>query len=336
MVASRMPEEFFVELKAHLPPVLRAGPRGGRPRVAHRTVMKVLWWVLATGSRWEEVPPVMGCSGRTAHRSLRAWEELGVWDRLHMYLLRRLRKAGELEHATVVVDSVTVRAFGGGDRSGPSLVDRRKPSSRQTLLANGNGMPLAIRTAEASRNRGDGPRRCRELLGAKVTTIPDAVEAPGDHTAESTTSGDCLNCQSKRQRSIELQPAHGVPTRLALSIRRRDQLPIHVIGVAMRDNLVAIRGVIALLRTDTRRLFETRSREYGLAPELDSTPKETLNALSNPSLSSAPTGLRGNTIPTGRRPLGLLQRVVFEAPSRDINWHPLRGHFRYNRKRYDK
>jgi transposase len=152
MAVSRMPEEFFEELEAHLPPEQPVGPQGGRPRVAHRTVMKVLWWVLSTGNRWEDVPPEMGCSGRTAHRRLRAWEELGVWDRLHLHLLKRLRKAGELEHDTVVVDSVTVRAFGGGDRSGPSPVDRRKPGAKQTLLVDGNGVPLAIRTAGANRS----------------------------------------------------------------------------------------------------------------------------------------------------------------------------------------
>ncbi|MBA3315852.1 MAG: hypothetical protein H0T47_21510 [Planctomycetaceae bacterium] len=33
--------------------------------------MNVLWFVLTTGCRWEDVPPEMGCSGRTAHRRLR-------------------------------------------------------------------------------------------------------------------------------------------------------------------------------------------------------------------------------------------------------------------------
>ncbi|WP_231934275.1 hypothetical protein [Botrimarina colliarenosi] len=77
---------------------------------------------------------------------MRAWEELGVWDRLHLHLLKLLRKAGELEHDAVVVDSVTVWAFGGGERSGPSPVDRRRPGCKHTLLVDENGVPLAIRT----------------------------------------------------------------------------------------------------------------------------------------------------------------------------------------------
>lgn len=150
MAASRMPDGFFELLEPHLPPEQPVGPQGGRPLVGHRTVMGVLWWVLATGSRWEDVPGEMGCSGRTAHRRLRAWEELGIWDRLHAHLLKLLRKAGELEHETAVVDSVMVRAFGGGEATGPSPVDRRKTGTKHTLLVDAKGVPLAIRTAGAN------------------------------------------------------------------------------------------------------------------------------------------------------------------------------------------
>jgi transposase len=92
----------------------------------------------------------MGCSGRTAHRRLRAWEELGVWDRLHADLLRLLRQADKLDLDTVIVDGVIVRAFGGGEQTGPSPVDRRKSGTKHTLLVNRQGVPLAIRTAGAN------------------------------------------------------------------------------------------------------------------------------------------------------------------------------------------
>ena len=47
------------------------------------------------GCRWEDIPPELGCSGMTAHRCLRRWEEMGCWDRLHADLLRLLRQAGQ-------------------------------------------------------------------------------------------------------------------------------------------------------------------------------------------------------------------------------------------------
>src|SRR5215213_3699876 len=150
MAAARMPDAFFDLAEHHLPPEQPVGPDGGRPPVGHRAILKVLWFVLATGCRWEDVPPEMGCSGRTAHRLLRRWAELGCWDRLHADLLRLLRRAGKLDPDPVVVDAVILRAFGGGESTGPSPVDRGKKGSKHTLLVDRRGVPLAIRTAGAN------------------------------------------------------------------------------------------------------------------------------------------------------------------------------------------
>jgi transposase len=150
MALAHMPDEFYDLVSHHLPPEQPVGPKGGRPRVTNRTAVNVLWYVLASGCRWEDVPPEMGCSGRTAHRRLRLWEELGIWDRLHADLLRLLRRAGLLDPDLAVVDSVIVRAFGGGEATGPSPVDRGKKGSKHTLLVDRHGVPLAIRTAGAN------------------------------------------------------------------------------------------------------------------------------------------------------------------------------------------
>jgi transposase len=145
-----MPDEFYDLVAHHLPPEQPVGARGGRPRVEHRVAVRVIWFVLATGDRWEDVPPELGCSGRTAHRRLRAWEEAGIWDRLHADLLRLLRQAGKLDTDLVIIDGVYVRAFGGGEQTGPSPVDRRKLGTKHTLLVSRSGVPLAIRTAGAN------------------------------------------------------------------------------------------------------------------------------------------------------------------------------------------
>lgn len=150
MARARMPDAFFDLVAHHLPPEQPVGPRGGRPPVSHRVIMNVLWFVLATGCRWEDVPPELGCSGMAAHRYLRRWEELGVWDRLHADLLRLLRQAGKLDPDLVIVDAVILRAYGGGDLTGPSPVDRRRRGTKHTLLVDRHGVPLAIRTAGAN------------------------------------------------------------------------------------------------------------------------------------------------------------------------------------------
>lgn len=150
MADARLPDEFYDLVSHHLPPEQPAGPKGGRPRVGHRVALKVIWFVLVSGCRWEDVPAEMGCSGRTAHRRLRAWEGAGAWGRLHADLLRLLRQAGKLDPEVAVIDGVMVRAFGGGELTGKSPVDRAKKGSKHTILVDRNGVPLAIRTAGAN------------------------------------------------------------------------------------------------------------------------------------------------------------------------------------------
>jgi transposase len=145
-----MPEEFFKEVEPLLPPVKVVGPQGGRPPVDHHTVLKVIWFVLCSGCRWADVPLEMGCSGRTAQRRLLEWEELQVWSRLHAKFLSWLRKMGKLDQSVVIIDSTQVRAFGGGDETGPSPVDRAKLGSKHTLMVDRHGVPMAIETSGAN------------------------------------------------------------------------------------------------------------------------------------------------------------------------------------------
>ena len=145
MADCRMPDEFYDVVAHHLPPDEPVGSNGGRPPTPNRVVLKVIWYVLVTGCRWRDVPPEMGCCGETARTRLRDWERAEVWSRVHVDLLRLLRQDGELEHETAIVDSVLVRAHGGGEKTGPSPTDRGKTGTKYTLLVDRQGVPLAIR-----------------------------------------------------------------------------------------------------------------------------------------------------------------------------------------------
>ena len=65
-----------------------------------------------------------------------------------------------------------VRAFGGGDATGPSPVDRRKLESKRTLLVDANGVPLVIHTALA--NASDS-----KLILPLVEDVPEIGGKPG-------------------------------------------------------------------------------------------------------------------------------------------------------------
>lgn len=145
-----IPDEFMEIIEPLLPPDKPVGPLGGRPRVPNFTALRVIWYVLVTGIPWDEVLLSMGCSGRTAHRRLRAWQELGVWKSLHQTVLELLNRAGLLDLDVAVIDSTLVPAPAGGDQTGPNPTDRAKTGSKHTLLVDGNGVPLALRTTGAN------------------------------------------------------------------------------------------------------------------------------------------------------------------------------------------
>ncbi len=161
MSNTQMPQQFYDVVVHHLPPDHPVGPDGGRPRVDNYTVLRLIWYVLSTGIRWRDVPPEMRCFGETARTRLPDWKKLGIWDRVHLDFLRLLRRDGELEHDTAVIDSTQVRAFGGGDQTGLSRVDRRKAGTKYTLMVDRNGvlLPFDVQGIVESRSQKDDIRR---------------------------------------------------------------------------------------------------------------------------------------------------------------------------------
>jgi transposase len=147
-----MPEKFYELACRLLPPEREIGRQGGRPPKSHHTVLKVIWFVLVTGCRWKDVPQEMGCCGETARTRLQAWERAGIWDQLHQLLLTMLNHEKALHLETAIVDTTQVRAFGGGESTGPSPVDRRKRGTKYTLLVDRQGVPLVIRAVPANQS----------------------------------------------------------------------------------------------------------------------------------------------------------------------------------------
>jgi transposase len=87
--------------------------------VADRAALTGILFVLKSGIAWRDLPLELGWgSGMTCWRRLRHWQRLGVWDRLHRELLRRLHRAERLDWSRAVVDSSNVRAVFGGFRRG--------------------------------------------------------------------------------------------------------------------------------------------------------------------------------------------------------------------------
>ncbi|MCA9117971.1 MAG: transposase [Planctomycetaceae bacterium] len=102
---ARMPEQFYEEVNELLPQQKEPGLQGGRRPVPYYTVLKVIWFVLVTGCRWNDVPLELGCCGEMARTRRQAWEEAEIWDRIHRVFLTMLRQQGELDTGTAIIDS---------------------------------------------------------------------------------------------------------------------------------------------------------------------------------------------------------------------------------------
>nr|WP_245738227.1 IS5 family transposase [Streptomyces sparsogenes] len=144
------------ELWSLIEPLLpEPGPKlvAGRPRVPDRQALCGILFVLHTGIQWEYLPQELGFgSGMTCWRRLAAWNEAGVWDKLHLVLLKKLRSAKQLDWSRAVIDSSHVRAARPGPKSGPSPVDRARPGSKHHVLTDGQGIPLAVSLTGGNRN----------------------------------------------------------------------------------------------------------------------------------------------------------------------------------------
>ena len=135
MADACMPEKYYELAAPMLPAEKEIGPQGGRPRITHRAVLKVIWFVLVTGCRWKDVPRELGCCGETARMRLQVWERVGIWDQLHRVLLSMLNHEKQLDLETAIIDSTQVRAFGGGDLTGAE--SSRSPQKRDEIFAAG-------------------------------------------------------------------------------------------------------------------------------------------------------------------------------------------------------
>ena len=109
---------------------------------------------LVHGSGYERIA-TPGCSDRTIRRRLAEWAQASIAEALHAAALRAYDQIIGLELGDVAVDGCLTKAPCGGERAGPSPVDRRKGGLKRSVASDGYGIPLGI--ASAGANRHDSP-----------------------------------------------------------------------------------------------------------------------------------------------------------------------------------
>jgi len=118
---SEVPDGLWERIEPMLPKRQRRFRYPGRKPLDDRLVLQGILFVLHTGIGWEHLPQELGFGcGMTAWRRLRAWQQAGVWERLHEVLLAELQAADQLEWTRAIADSSHVQAKKGAPRLGPA------------------------------------------------------------------------------------------------------------------------------------------------------------------------------------------------------------------------
>lgn len=200
-VPSCLLEPIWVEFHALLnqarggePPRFVASHPWGchRERIPDRVVFEHVVDALVHGSGYERIASA-GCSDRTIRRRVKQWAALGLAEQLHAVALTAYDLIIGLELADPSVDGCMTKAPCGGQKAGPSPVDRRKGMKRSTAT-DGYGIPLGIVSAGA--NRHDSSLLAPTLQAASAQLkglLPNDVTAHLDSAYDSAVTRRLLD-----------------------------------------------------------------------------------------------------------------------------------------------
>ena len=179
-IPSSLLEPVWVEFAALLPTRGEFHPDHPlgchRRRIPDRVVFEHLVDALVHGSGYERIASGR-CSDSTMRRRLKEWSRAGIAEQVHRVALAAYDRIIGLRLADIPTDGCITKAPCGGDKAGPSPVDRRKGGLKRSVATEGAGVPLGVVTAGA--NRHDSP-----LLGP---TLHAATTQVGPHWPKDIT-----------------------------------------------------------------------------------------------------------------------------------------------------
>lgn len=157
-----------------------------RQRVDDRIVFDKMVQALVFGCGYRKVADGL-CSATTIRDRRDEWITLGVFEQIELMVLEGYDRFVGLELSDLPVDGCHTKAPCGGERAGPSPVDRRKGGLKRSTATDAGGIPLGAVTAPG--NRHDSP-----LLGPTLERIKRIGPLPEDATvhldsAYGTTKG---------------------------------------------------------------------------------------------------------------------------------------------------
>jgi putative transposase len=146
-------------------------PRGGpgRPPLLNRQVLNGILHVLRTGCQWKALKKEWFGASSSIHARYQEWVALGIFEALFRLLVQYYDQHCGIQWKWQAIDSKSVAAPLGGEKTGRNPTDRGKHGSKRHLLVDGRGAPLAIVVSGANAH----DKTCAlELLDRLIVTRP--------------------------------------------------------------------------------------------------------------------------------------------------------------------
>jgi Transposase and inactivated derivatives len=122
---------------------------GGRPRIDWRSAINGAIFRLRSGCQWNKLPKHFG-DDSSVHRWFQRWCRNGVFEQVWAVLLEECEEFGAVDWRWQAADCRLGKARFGGKNVGKNPTDRGKNGTKQSVLVERDGGPLAVVIAGAN------------------------------------------------------------------------------------------------------------------------------------------------------------------------------------------
>lgn len=128
--------------------------------------------MLRTGCQWKALKKEWFGASSSIHARYQVWVELGIFESLFRVLVQYYDQRCGIQWKWQAIDSKSVAAPLGGEKTGRNPTDRGKQGSKRHLLVDARGAPLAIIVSRANAH----DKTCAlELLDCLIVVRPQRM-----------------------------------------------------------------------------------------------------------------------------------------------------------------